>query len=80
MAENFAPGTSAADIESAMTPIGGSMLKCGIVTSGSTITAELVFESREGADKVINTFHNQIVSVTTPFSMYFVTDRNQLIG
>lgn len=67
MAENFAPGTSAPDIESAMTPIGGPMLKCSIVTSGSTVNAELVFESREGADNVITTFHNQIVRGINPF-------------
>jgi hypothetical protein len=71
MAENFAPGTSAPDIESAMTPIGGPMLKCSIVTSGSTVTAELVFESREGADNVITTFHNQIVSGIYPISYLF---------
>lgn len=63
MAENFAPGTSAADIESAMTPVGGPMLKCNVSTFGPTVTAELVFESREGADNVIDQFHDQIVSL-----------------
>jgi hypothetical protein len=61
IAENFATGTTAADIESAMTPIGGPILKCGVITSGSTVVAELVFETRDGADKVIEHFHDQIV-------------------
>jgi hypothetical protein len=62
IAENFAPGTTAADIESAMAPIGGPVLKCSVTTSASTVIAELVFESRDGADKVIEQFHDQIVS------------------
>ena len=62
IAENFAPGTTAADIESAMAPIGGPVLKCSVTTSASTVIAELVFESRDGADRVIEQFHDQIVS------------------
>jgi hypothetical protein len=61
IAENFAPGTTAADIESAMAPIGGPVLKCSVTTSASTVVAELVFESRDGADRVIEQFHDQIV-------------------
>jgi RNA recognition motif. (a.k.a. RRM, RBD, or RNP domain) len=61
IAENFAPGTTAADIESAMAPIGGPMLSCNVTTSASTVFAELVFETRDGADKVIEHFHDQIV-------------------
>jgi hypothetical protein len=61
IAENFAPGTTAADIESAVTPIGGPVLKCSVTTSGSAVIAELVFESRDGADRVIEQFHDQIV-------------------
>jgi hypothetical protein len=62
-AQNFAPGTTAADIESAMTPIGGKVLKCSIVTNVPTVVAEIVFESKEGADMVIETFNNQTVSI-----------------
>jgi hypothetical protein len=61
VAENFAPGTTAADIESAMAPIGGPVLKCSVTSSGSTVMAELIFESRDGADKAIEQFHDQIV-------------------
>lgn len=60
VAENFAPGTTAADIESAMTPIGGAILKCTMIAS-NPVTAEIVFESKDGADNVIAQFHNQTV-------------------
>lgn len=58
VAKNFAPGTSAADIESAMTPVGGEIRTCKIVST-NPVTAEIVFESKEGADMVIETFHGQ---------------------
>lgn len=62
MAQNFAPGTTAADIESAMAPVGGLITSCRLVKQHPIVTAELVFESKEGADNVIATFNNQTVS------------------
>jgi hypothetical protein len=62
MAKNFALGTTADDIESAMTPIGGVCLSCRIVTETPNVIAEIIFESKEGADNVISTFNNQNVS------------------
>ena len=62
MAKNFAQGTTADDIESAMTPIGGVCLNCRIVTESPSVIAEIIFESREGADNVVSTFNNQNVS------------------
>jgi len=62
MAKNFAPGTTTADIESAMTPIGGVALSCRIITERPSVIAEIVFESKEGADNVVDTFNNQNVS------------------
>ncbi|KAI1761462.1 hypothetical protein GGR53DRAFT_505596 [Hypoxylon sp. FL1150] len=59
MAQNFAPGTTAADIESAMTPVGGLVTSCRLVKSHPIVIAEIVFESKEGADRVIATFNNQ---------------------
>ncbi|KAK0637298.1 hypothetical protein B0T17DRAFT_106016 [Bombardia bombarda] len=59
MAQNFAPGTTAADIESAMTPIGGIITSCYVVKQHPIVIAEIVFESREGAESVISTFNNQ---------------------
>ncbi|KAI1378188.1 hypothetical protein F4677DRAFT_412415 [Hypoxylon crocopeplum] len=59
MAQNFAPGTTAADIESAMTPVGGLVSSCRLVKTHPIVIAEVVFESKEGADRVIETFNNQ---------------------
>ncbi|KFX99404.1 hypothetical protein O988_03883 [Pseudogymnoascus sp. VKM F-3808] len=58
-AQNFAPGTTAADIESAMAPIGGKIIKCIVVATRPNVIAEIVFENREGANCIIDTFHNQ---------------------
>lgn len=60
IAENFAPGTTAADIQSAMTPVGGSILKC-VMTASNPVTAEITFENKEGAENVIAQFHGQTV-------------------
>ena len=60
-ASNFAPGTTAADIESAMVPIGGEMQSCRIIKSAPTVIAEMVFLDKAGADNVITTFNNQKV-------------------
>ncbi|KAL2264033.1 hypothetical protein VTK26DRAFT_3337 [Humicola hyalothermophila] len=59
MAQNFAPGTTAADIESAMTPVGGIITSCRLLKQHPIVIAEIVFESKEGADNVIATFNNQ---------------------
>ncbi|RKU43578.1 hypothetical protein DL546_005081 [Coniochaeta pulveracea] len=59
MAQNFAPGTTAADIESAMTPIGGLVMSCRLLKTSPIVIAEIVFESKEGADAVIARFNNQ---------------------
>ncbi|KAF4956119.1 hypothetical protein FGADI_4060 [Fusarium gaditjirri] len=59
MAQNFAPGTTAADIESAMTPIGGEILSCRTVKSNPFLLFELAFASREGGERVIETFNDK---------------------
>ncbi|OAQ68201.1 pentatricopeptide repeat protein [Pochonia chlamydosporia 170] len=59
LGQNFAPGTTAADIESAMTPIGGEMVSCKIVKTKPFLIAEMVFVSREGGERVIDTFNNK---------------------
>lgn len=61
MAQNFAPGTTAADIESAMTPVGGLVTACRLIKTHPIVIAEIVFESKEGAERVIQTFNNQNV-------------------
>ncbi|KAJ2977838.1 hypothetical protein NUW58_g7683 [Xylaria curta] len=59
LAQNFAPGTTAADIESALTPVGGLISSCRLVKSHPIVIAEIVFESKEGADRVIAQFDQQ---------------------
>ncbi|KAI0480426.1 hypothetical protein GGR56DRAFT_272746 [Xylariaceae sp. FL0804] len=59
LAQNFAPGTTAADIESAMTPVGGPVVSCRVVKTHPIVIAEIIFEEKEGADRVIETFDNQ---------------------
>ncbi|KAJ4018954.1 hypothetical protein NW752_004699 [Fusarium irregulare] len=59
MAQNFAPGTTPADIESAMTPIGGEVVSCRIVKSKPFLIFEMAFASREGGERVIETFNNK---------------------
>jgi hypothetical protein len=63
LAQNFAPGTTAADIESALTPVGGLISSCRLVKTHPIVIAEIVFESKEGADRVIERFDKQTVSL-----------------
>ncbi|KAJ4153254.1 hypothetical protein LMH87_009750 [Akanthomyces muscarius] len=59
MGQNFAPGTTPADVESAMTPIGGEMVRCELVKTQPFLMMEMVFASREGAERVIDTFNDK---------------------
>ena len=61
IATNFAPGTTASDIEASMTPIGGGIVYCGLVSTHPTIVAEIDFLEKSGAENVIATFDNQRV-------------------
>lgn len=58
---NFAPGTTAADIESAMVPNGSEMQSCRIISSTPTVIAEMVFAEKHNAESVISTFNNKKV-------------------
>ncbi|PHH62523.1 hypothetical protein CDD81_6909 [Ophiocordyceps australis] len=59
LAQNFAPGTTAADIESAFTPISGEMLSCRIIKTNPFILAELLFASRDNGQRVIDMFNDK---------------------
>lgn len=61
VAQNFAPGTTAADIESVMLDVGGQMTDCRLVRIEPTVIAEMTFVDRAGAETVINTFNNKKV-------------------
>ncbi len=64
MVKNLAAGTTVADIESAMVPVGGTVLNCRLIAERPKVIAELVFETKEGADNVVDTFNNQNVNYT----------------
>ncbi|KAH7045946.1 hypothetical protein B0J12DRAFT_576689, partial [Macrophomina phaseolina] len=59
VASNFAPGTTAADIEAVMTPVGGEMLSCRLTSAHPTVIAEMQFVEKSGADNVITMFNNR---------------------
>lgn len=62
LGSNFAPGTTAADIQSAFEPEGGPMLHCVLVNTYPMVVAEMVFAERAGAEAVVAKFNNQKVS------------------
>jgi len=63
MASNFAPGTTAADIESVMRSVGGELQFCRLIAATPTVIAEMGFTDAGDADKVIETFNNKRVSL-----------------
>ncbi|KAK4068221.1 uncharacterized protein Triagg1_7464 [Trichoderma aggressivum f. europaeum] len=77
MGQNFAPGTTAADVESAMTPVGGEMVSCEVVKTQPFMIIEMVFASREGGERVIETFNNKTVRPSSPL-FYFTHDPSLL--
>jgi len=67
LAQNFAPGTSAADVENAFTRVGGQILKCVVLKSEPFVLVEAVFASREGGALAINKFDGVMVWDFSPF-------------
>ena len=61
VASNFAPGTTAADIEAVMVPVGGEVQYCKLVASNPTVIAEMAFLEKSGAENVISMFNNKKV-------------------
>ncbi|KAF2473261.1 uncharacterized protein BDR25DRAFT_332885 [Lindgomyces ingoldianus] len=60
IASNFAPGTTAADIEAVMAPIGGEISRCKLISSKPTVMVEMIMDSKDGAENVIATFNNKM--------------------
>ncbi|KAJ5194090.1 hypothetical protein N7491_001426 [Penicillium cf. griseofulvum] len=56
---NFAPGTTAADIQSALEPITGPMISCQIVANQPSVVAEFAYAEKTAAELVVANFHNQ---------------------
>ena len=62
VAQNFAPGTTAADIEAVLAPdIEQCLTSCRLLSSIPTVIAELIFGSRDAAQAVITRFNNKTV-------------------
>jgi hypothetical protein len=63
IAQNFAPGTTAADIEAVLAPdpVEAGLVKCRLLASNPTVIAELVFSKRQTAETIIATFNNKKV-------------------
>ncbi|KAL2012812.1 hypothetical protein VTN00DRAFT_337 [Thermoascus crustaceus] len=59
LGSNFAPGTTAADIQSAFEPVGGEMVSCRITSQYPTVTAEMAFTEKWGAENVVANFNNR---------------------
>jgi len=60
-ASNFAPGTTAADIESVMQGVGGQLNYCRLVAATPTVIAQMSFVDKLGAEAVIKMFNNKKV-------------------
>ncbi|KAB8256459.1 S-adenosyl-L-methionine-dependent methyltransferase [Aspergillus pseudonomiae] len=56
---NFAPGTTAADIQSALEPVTGNILRCWVTSQHPTVSAEVTFAEKWAAESAIANFHNQ---------------------
>ena len=70
LAQNFAPGTTAADIESAMTPVGGVIERVKIIKTHPLVIAEIKFQNKEGGERVIAAFNGQTVFPPLPPFIY----------
>ncbi|KAF1987344.1 hypothetical protein K402DRAFT_393053 [Aulographum hederae CBS 113979] len=57
---NFAPGTTAADIEDSVRPYGGGVLSCRLQATYPTVIAEMVFQDKASAENVIATFNGRL--------------------
>lgn len=62
---NFAPGTTAADIQSTLEPMSGQILKCWVTSHEPTVTAEITFAEKWAAENAIANLHNQRVRSLT---------------
>ena len=59
---NFAPGTTAADIEYALSKTCGPMQGCRIISASPLVVAEMVFTEISRAQRVIATYDSEKVS------------------
>jgi len=65
--KNFAPGTTAADIQSAIEPVSGKIVSCWVTSHQPTVTAEITFKEKSSAEKAVSNFHNLRVGLRRQF-------------
>ncbi|KAI5794328.1 hypothetical protein DFH27DRAFT_129988 [Peziza echinospora] len=58
-ASNFAPGTTAEDVKTAMLSL-GKIVSCIILSANPTVMAEIVFEKKDAAERCIAQYNNQL--------------------
>jgi hypothetical protein len=76
VAQNFAPGTTAADIEAVLAPdLELCLTACRLLSSHPTVIAELVFGSRDAAQAVVTKFNNKTVCSLIELQSYAEADR-----
>jgi hypothetical protein len=79
VAQNFALGTTAADIESVFRTVSHDIKSCRLVAPCPTVIAEITFATRAGGDKIIDTFNGKKVStkhviLATQLLMFYQAD------
>ena len=72
VASNFAPGTTAADIEQVMGQVGGELVECRVIVAKPTVMAELTFGTKDGAQNVIATFNGKKVGARNCVRILFM--------
>ena len=80
VASNFAPGTTSADIQSAVDNAGLPMESCRVITSYPTVIAELMFVDKPGAENCIANFNNRKVSNTGSFAWHSLSFERKADG
>ena len=66
VAENFAEGTTAADIDSALSSTGGAVERVILTKTTPFVVAEIAFASKEGGERVVERFNGLTVCFPLP--------------
>jgi hypothetical protein len=75
IAQNFALGTTAADIEAVLVPdeTDAGLIRCRVIASNPTVIAEVVMTNKDVADEIIAMYNNKMVSLV-PFFLQGIAD------
>ena len=80
MGSNFAPETTAADIEAALSDEIGPMQHCHIISEGPVVEAEMVFTEKSHAEDVIAAYDNKKVSQSARSSHVLISLKHNSLG